>query len=166
MYVLSATRCRWWQVLNGLQSSREMKNLASMTAIISALNSPPIRRLTESWKLVAQEKSSQLTSCSLTCAPNNHFAMVWMTLACLDPPGVPFLGETIFVILIPIDSFSDPSEAFREFPSTQKHTRRVFQRFTDPRIRTVAISALQFRSRPGYSRFYQRMFGTIREWRL
>ena len=76
------------------QNARGMNNLSSMTAILSGVRSPHVSRLQGSWKLVSQEKEDEIMSCLKTSHVKDRFLYPFVTLACLEPPGIPFIGNT------------------------------------------------------------------------
>ena len=63
-----------------------------MVAIISGLNSPPIRRLKRTWEQVNARFMSQLGACEMTIDSNKNFTNYRTTLARVSPPCVPFIG--------------------------------------------------------------------------
>ena len=65
-----------------------------MVAIISGLNSPPIRRLKRTWEQVNAKFMTQLGACELTIDSNKNFTNYRTTLAKVSPPCVPFIGES------------------------------------------------------------------------
>ena len=76
------------------QNARGMNNLSSMTAILAGLHSPHVFRLRGSWKLVSKGKVDDMISCLHTSDVRDRFLNPFVTLACLEPPGVPFIGNT------------------------------------------------------------------------
>lgn len=64
-----------------------------MVAIVSGLNSPPIRRLKRTWEQVNARFMAQLAACELTIDSNKNFTNYRTTLAKISPPCVPFIGE-------------------------------------------------------------------------
>lgn len=75
------------------QNARGINNISSMTAIAAALNVSYVRRLKGSWKLVSEEKCDDILSCMKTSYPFEGFLYPFTTLACMEPPGVPFIGN-------------------------------------------------------------------------
>ena len=63
-----------------------------MTAVISGLNTPPIRRLKRTWEQVNAKFMSQLKVCESTIDTNKNFNNYRSTLARIQPPCVPFIG--------------------------------------------------------------------------
>ena len=63
-----------------------------MTAVISGLNTPPIRRLKRTWEQVNAKFMSQLKVCESTIDTNKNFNNYRQTLARIQPPCVPFIG--------------------------------------------------------------------------
>ena len=68
-----------------------------MVAIVSGLNSPPIRRLKRSWEQVNTRYMTQLSTCEMTIDAGKNFNNYRSTLAKASPPCVPFIGE-LFVL--------------------------------------------------------------------
>jgi len=67
-----------------------------MVAIISGLNSPPIRRLKRTWEQVNARFMSQLGACEMTIDSNKNFTNYRTTLAKVSPPCVPFIGVSFY----------------------------------------------------------------------
>lgn len=63
-----------------------------MAAIISGLNSPPIRRLKRTWEQVSGRFMSQLGTCEMTLDSSKNFTNYKATLAQVNPPCIPFIG--------------------------------------------------------------------------
>ncbi|TDL15510.1 ras GEF [Rickenella mellea] len=71
---------------------RTLHNFSSMFAIISGLNSPPIRRLKRTWEQVNSKFMSQLGTCEMTLDSGKKFSNYRSTLAQVNPPCIPFIG--------------------------------------------------------------------------
>jgi son of sevenless-like protein len=69
-----------------------------MVAIVSGLNSPPIRRLKRSWEQVNARYMDQLGTCEMTIDSGNNFNNYRSTLAEVSPPCVPFIGELLVLV--------------------------------------------------------------------
>lgn len=69
-----------------------------MTAIVSGLNTPPIRRLKRTWEQVNARFMSQLGASESTIDTNKNFNNYRSTLAKISPPCVPFIGRFGFQI--------------------------------------------------------------------
>ena len=65
-----------------------------MAAIISGLNSPPIRRLKRTWEQVSGRFMSQLGQCEMTLDSTKNFTNYKATLASVNPPCIPFIGAS------------------------------------------------------------------------
>lgn len=70
-----------------------MQNYSTMTAIVSGLATPPIRRLKRTWEQVNARFMSQLRVCESTIDTAKNFNNYRSTLARITPPCVPFIGE-------------------------------------------------------------------------
>ncbi|TFY81918.1 hypothetical protein EWM64_g2092 [Hericium alpestre] len=79
-FILVADRCR------------NLHNFSSMIAIVSGLNSPPIRRLKRTWEQINQRYMTQLGACEMTIDSNKNFNNYRSLLARITPPCVPFVG--------------------------------------------------------------------------
>ncbi|EIW81292.1 ras GEF [Coniophora puteana RWD-64-598 SS2] len=86
---------------------RTMHNYSSMVAIISGLNSPPIRRLKRSWEQVNARHMSQLSTCESTIDSGKNFNNYRMTLAKVAPPCVPFIGVFLTTLTFIQDGSKD-----------------------------------------------------------
>jgi len=63
-----------------------------MIAIVSGLNTPPIRRLKRTWEQVSQRHMAQFGACEVTLDSNRNFNKYRSMLANVVPPCVPFIG--------------------------------------------------------------------------
>jgi len=71
---------------------RSLQNYSSMAAIVSGLNSTPIRRLKRTWDQVSGRFLSQLETCESTLDAARNFTNYKNTLASVNPPCIPFMG--------------------------------------------------------------------------
>ncbi|KAG1879209.1 ras GEF [Suillus subluteus] len=71
---------------------RHIQNFSTMLAIVSGLNSSPIRRLKRSWEQVGTRYMSQLETCETTINSYKTFNIYRHALAKVSPPCVPFVG--------------------------------------------------------------------------
>ncbi|KAG2340122.1 ras GEF [Suillus weaverae] len=71
---------------------RHIQNFSTMLAIVSGLNSSPIRRLKRSWEQVSTRYMSQLETCETTINSYKTFNVYRSALAKVSPPCVPFVG--------------------------------------------------------------------------
>ncbi|KAI0250783.1 ras guanine nucleotide exchange factor domain-containing protein [Lactifluus subvellereus] len=71
---------------------RDLKNFSSMIAIVSGLNSPPIRRLKRTWDQIPQKFMTMLGACEMTIDSNKNFSNYRSLLQRITPPCVPFIG--------------------------------------------------------------------------
>ena len=67
-----------------------------MIAIVSGLNSPPIRRLKRTWEQINQRSMTMLGACEMTIDSNKNFSNYRSLLARITPPCVPFIGTPVF----------------------------------------------------------------------
>ncbi|EJC97980.1 ras GEF [Fomitiporia mediterranea MF3/22] len=86
---------------------RNLHNFSSMAAIISGLNSPPIRRLKRTWEQVSGRFMSQLGSCEMTLDSTKNFTNYKATLAQTNPPGIPFIGVYLTTLTFINDGSKD-----------------------------------------------------------
>jgi son of sevenless-like protein len=63
-----------------------------MIAIVSGLNSPPIRRLKRTWDQINQRFLSLLGTCEMTIDSGKNFNNYRQLLQRITPPCVPFIG--------------------------------------------------------------------------
>lgn len=94
-FILIADRCR------------NLHNYSSMVAIVSGLNSPPIRRLKRSWEQVNSRHLSQLNNCEMTIDSGKNFNNYRSTLAKVAPPCVPFIGVFLTTLTFIQDGSKD-----------------------------------------------------------
>jgi len=71
---------------------RTLNNFSTMIAIVSGLNTPPIRRLKRTWEQVSQRHMAQFGACEVTLDSNRNFNKYRSMLATVVPPCVPFIG--------------------------------------------------------------------------
>jgi RasGEF domain len=92
MSVISHSKRDVFSCSHDLQRCRGIHNYSSMVAIISGLNSPPIRRLKRTWEQINARFMTQLGACEMTIDSNKNFTNYRTTLARVSPPCVPFIG--------------------------------------------------------------------------
>ncbi|KIJ17931.1 hypothetical protein PAXINDRAFT_175648 [Paxillus involutus ATCC 200175] len=107
-FILVAERCR------------DLHNYSSMVAIVSGLNSPPIRRLKRSWEQVHSRQMAQLNACELTIDSGKNFNNYRSTLAKVAPPCVPFIGVFLTTLTFIQDGSKDMLENMVNFRKRQK----------------------------------------------
>ncbi|EGO23692.1 hypothetical protein SERLADRAFT_469896 [Serpula lacrymans var. lacrymans S7.9] len=78
--------------INIADRCRSLQNFSTMLAIVSGLNSSPIRRLKRSWEQVSAKLMSQLETCETTINSYKNFNIYRSALAKVSPPCVPFIG--------------------------------------------------------------------------
>ncbi|KAH8114602.1 ras GEF [Phellopilus nigrolimitatus] len=96
------------QFISVADRCRNLHNFSSMAAIISGLNSPPIRRLKRTWEQVNGRFMSQLGTCEMTLDSTKNFTNYKATLSQTNPPCIPFIG----VYLTTLTFINDGSKDF------------------------------------------------------
>ncbi|KAL0573470.1 cell division cycle-related protein [Marasmius crinis-equi] len=86
---------------------RTLNNFSTMIAIISGLNTPPIRRLKRTWEQVSQRYMAQFGACEVTLDSNRNFNKYRSMLASVVPPCVPFIGVFLSTLQFIQDGNSD-----------------------------------------------------------
>ncbi|KAK7682391.1 hypothetical protein QCA50_014596 [Cerrena zonata] len=93
--------------INVADRCRGLQNYSTMVAIISGLNTPPIRRLKRTWEQVNAKLMTQLSNCESTIDTNKNFANYRQTLASISPPAVPFIGVYLTTLTFINDGAED-----------------------------------------------------------
>ncbi|KAL7279895.1 hypothetical protein ACG7TL_006304 [Trametes sanguinea] len=93
--------------INVADRCRTMQNYSTMTAVISGLNTPPIRRLKRTWEQVNAKVMSQLKICESTIDTNKNFNNYRSLLARIQPPCVPFIGVYLTTLTFINDGAED-----------------------------------------------------------
>ncbi|KAM5535086.1 hypothetical protein V8D89_011314 [Ganoderma adspersum] len=93
--------------INVADRCRALQNFSTMTAVISGLNTPPIRRLKRTWEQVNAKFMSQLKVCESTIDTNKNFNNYRSTLARIQPPCVPFIGVYLTTLTFINDGAED-----------------------------------------------------------
>ncbi|KAI1790116.1 ras GEF, partial [Ganoderma leucocontextum] len=93
--------------INVADRCRVLQNFSTMTAVISGLNTPPIRRLKRTWEQVNAKFLSQLKVCESTIDTNKNFNNYRSTLARIQPPCVPFIGVYLTTLTFINDGAED-----------------------------------------------------------
>nr|VWO94819.1 Guanyl nucleotide exchange factor Sql2 [Ganoderma boninense] len=93
--------------INVADRCRTLQNFSSMTAIVSGLNRPPIRRLKRTWEQVNAKFMSQLQICESTVDTNKNFNNYRSMLARVQPPCVPFIGVYLTTLTFINDGADD-----------------------------------------------------------
>ncbi|KAG7088582.1 hypothetical protein E1B28_012559 [Marasmius oreades] len=86
---------------------RTLNNFSTMIAIISGLNTPPIRRLKRTWEQVSQRYMAQFGACEVTLDSNRNFNKYRSMLAAVVPPCVPFIGVFLSTLQFIQDGIPD-----------------------------------------------------------
>ncbi|EMD39992.1 hypothetical protein CERSUDRAFT_112236 [Gelatoporia subvermispora B] len=86
---------------------RMIQNFSTMTAIVSGLNTPPIRRLKRTWEQVNARFMSQLRQCEATIDTGKNFNNYRSILARISPPCVPFIGVYLTTLTFINDGAED-----------------------------------------------------------
>ncbi|KAF9267558.1 ras GEF [Marasmius fiardii PR-910] len=86
---------------------RTLNNFSTMIAIISGLNTPPIRRLKRTWEQVSQRYMAQFGACEVTLDSNRNFNKYRSMLASVVPPCVPFIGVFLSTLQFIQDGIPD-----------------------------------------------------------
>ncbi|PCH40158.1 ras GEF [Wolfiporia cocos MD-104 SS10] len=86
---------------------RVMQNYSTMTAIVSGLATPPIRRLKRTWEQVNQRYMNSLRICESTIDTAKNFNNYRSTLARITPPCVPFIGVYLTTLTFINDGAED-----------------------------------------------------------
>ncbi|KAH9936253.1 ras guanine nucleotide exchange factor domain-containing protein [Fomitopsis serialis] len=94
-YITVADRCR------------TLQNYSTMTAIVSGLATPPIRRLKRTWEQVNARAMGQLRDCESTIDTAKNFTNYRQTLARITPPCVPFIGVYLTTLTFINDGAGD-----------------------------------------------------------
>ncbi|KAH7913434.1 ras GEF [Hygrophoropsis aurantiaca] len=87
---------------------RHLQNFSTMLAIVSGLNSSPIRRLKRSWEQINAKLMSQLETCERIYNSYKNFNVYMSALAKVSPPCIPFIG----VFLTALTHIQDGSKDF------------------------------------------------------
>jgi len=95
------------QFISVADRCRTLNNFSSMAAIISGLNSPPIRRLKRTWEQVNGRFMSQLGTCEMTLDSTKNFTNYKATLAKVNPPCIPFIGVYLTTLTFIQDGSKD-----------------------------------------------------------
>ncbi|OCH91881.1 ras GEF [Obba rivulosa] len=93
--------------INVADRCRMIQNYSTMTAIVSGLNTPPIRRLKRTWEQVSARFLSQLKSCESTIDTGKNFNNYRSILARISPPCVPFIGVYLTTLTFINDGAED-----------------------------------------------------------
>ncbi|KDQ09889.1 hypothetical protein BOTBODRAFT_178627 [Botryobasidium botryosum FD-172 SS1] len=86
---------------------RTLQNFSSMSALIAALNSPPIYRLKRSWDHVGTKAIGLLRDVEKTLDNGSNFTGYRAMLATLTPPCVPFIGVYLTLLTFIQDGGKD-----------------------------------------------------------
>ncbi|KAI9465465.1 ras GEF [Lactarius psammicola] len=86
------------QFISVADRCRELKNFSSMIAIVSGLNSPPIRRLKRTWEQITQKFMTMLGACEMTIDSNKNFSNYRSLLQRITPPCIGLYLTTLTFI--------------------------------------------------------------------
>ncbi|THH31171.1 hypothetical protein EUX98_g3005 [Antrodiella citrinella] len=93
--------------INVAERCRLIQNFSTMVAIISGLNTPPIRRLKRTWEQVNARFMTLLGNCEQTIDTNKNFTNYRQALATITPPCVPFIGVYLTTLTFINDGAED-----------------------------------------------------------
>lgn len=108
------------QFISVADRCRELKNFSSMIAIVSGLNSPPIRRLKRTWEQITQKFMTLLGACEMTIDSNKNFSNYRSLLQRITPPCVPFIGLYLTTLTFIQDGAPNNIGALVNFRKRQK----------------------------------------------
>jgi len=86
---------------------RALQNFSSMSALIAALNSPPVYRLKRTWEHVNTKLIGLLRDVEKTLDNGTNFTGYRAMLATLTPPCVPFIGVYLTLLTFIQDGSKD-----------------------------------------------------------
>jgi son of sevenless-like protein len=96
-YFISVAEVRIYYVARMIshpfQKCHVLQNYSTMAAMVSGLNTPPIRRLKRTWQQVGARGMASLESCERLFDSNKNFSNYRQVLATVQAPCVPFLGK-------------------------------------------------------------------------
>ena len=69
-----------------------MQNYSSVLQILSALQSTPIRRLTDIWEAMASKSKKVFDQLAASLAPTQNWQQQRELLANKSPPSIPYVG--------------------------------------------------------------------------
>ncbi|KAL0567457.1 cell division cycle-related protein [Marasmius crinis-equi] len=132
---------------------RTLNNFSTMIAIISGLNTPPIRRLRRTWEHISRQYMAQFGACEVALDSNQNFDKYRSMLASVVPPCVPFIGIFLSTLqsiqdndpdnlpgnLINFEKRQKASEVINDITRWQAHS---FNFQTVPRIREYIEESL------------------------
>ncbi|KAH8104489.1 ras GEF [Cristinia sonorae] len=99
---------------------RMIQNFSTMVAIVSGLNTPPIRRLKRTWEQVNARFMTLLSTCEATIDTNKNFANYRSLLLKITPPCVPFIGLYLTTLTFINDGAEDKAGEMVNFRKRQK----------------------------------------------
>jgi len=108
------------QFISVADRCRELKNFSSMIAIVSGLNSPPIRRLKRTWEQIGHKFMTMLGACEMTIDSNKNFSNYRSLLQRITPPCVPFIGLYLTTLTFIQDGAPNNIGALVNFRKRQK----------------------------------------------
>jgi len=77
-----------------MQELRNLNNFSSMASIMAGLNSAPVLRLKRTRELVSQKTQAMKVELDKTLDSNKNFQNYKNMLKTINPPCVPFFGES------------------------------------------------------------------------
>lgn len=91
------------------QELRNLNNFSSMAGVVAGLNSAPITRLKRTKELLSAKTVSLKANLDATLDSTKNFANYKEMLKTINPPCVPFFGESLHSSLLSALLFSLPS---------------------------------------------------------
>ncbi|KAJ7717075.1 ras guanine nucleotide exchange factor domain-containing protein [Mycena maculata] len=93
-------------LINVADQCRVLNNFSTMAAITAGLNTPPIRRLEQTWEQVNQGSMVQFGACETIIDSNKNFIKYRAMMTSVIPPCVPFIA--IFLLTLQFIQDSNP----------------------------------------------------------
>ena len=80
-----------------------MQNYSSVLQILSALQSTPIRRLTDIWEAMASKSKKAFDQIAASLAPTQNWQQQRELLANKSPPSIPYVGALHLPLVVVSD---------------------------------------------------------------
>lgn len=97
-----------------------LNNFNALTAIMAAMTSSPVRRLSKTWELVPKKYTTLIEQLDSLVTHHSNYDKYRKTLHRLDPPCVPFLGVYLTDLVFIEDGNKDKLNDLINFDKRRK----------------------------------------------
>ena len=123
----------------------ELKNLHSCHAIVSALNSSPLLRLTRTWPHVRTRDRQILARLTTLFSDESNFSALRKHINNIEPPGIPYLGmylkDLVYIKLAHPEGTTRLTQMNQVLDAIMKFQKSIYAIERQPKIEEYLVAA-------------------------